>query len=122
MKGKNNKHGGFTCFIAIIMTSVIVLMTVLMKASSIRSDEALLTGLMIQQQDLVLSGYCEKLLDWYGIYATTLPDSCTDAFRESSRRIEPVKAYACEGVSPLVAGEDFKDAILAFARPVFRCK
>ena len=117
MKVKNNKHGGFTCFIAIIMTSVVVLLTVLMKASSIRSDEALLTGLMIQQQDLVLSGYSEKLLEWYGIYATALPDDFADAFQESSRHIEPVTAYTCEGLSPLVAGEDFKDAILAFARP-----
>jgi hypothetical protein len=117
LKVKNDKHGGFTCFISIIMTSVIVLMTVLMNASSIRSDEALLTGLMIQQQDLVLSGYSEKLLDWYGIYATTLPSDCADIFMASSEHIDPLTAYTCEGVSTLVPGKDFKEAILEFARP-----
>ncbi len=114
---RNNKNGSFTCFIAIITTCTIVLMTILMKAASIRSDETLLAGMLIQQQDLVLSEYSEKLLDWYGIYATQIQNSMDDSFQMAAAGIERISFYKCEGIQPIEDGNNLKTAILDFSRP-----
>lgn len=116
MKINNNKRGGFTCFLSIVITSVIVLMTVLMNASSIRSQEALLVGIMSGQQDLLLSKYSEKLLDWYGIYAAQLQNSEESLFCNSVKDIKEIKSYKCTGIFPLENDNRLKEAILNFSK------
>ncbi|MHB1484789.1 MAG: DUF5702 domain-containing protein [Saccharofermentanales bacterium] len=116
---RNNKRGGFTCFLAIIITSVIVLMTVLMNASSIRSSEALLAGILSGQQDLLLSGYSEKFLDWYGIYALHMQDIEENGFFKAVEGIREIKSYSCKGIYPLEKEGRLKKGIVNFAYPRF---
>lgn len=92
-------------------------MTVLLKASSIRYEETLITGVLIQQQDLVLSNYSEKLLDWYGIYATTLQDTEEESFFMSLDGVEEKVSYRCEGTDLLDEEDCMKEAVLGFSRP-----
>jgi len=117
--GKNSKNGSFTSFLAIILTSVVILMSVLMKASSIRYDETLLAGILVKQQDLVLSDYCEKLLDWYGIYATQILNPNEYAFAKSTNDIANIEMYSCKGIQLLESDNNYKQAILAFSKPRF---
>jgi hypothetical protein len=114
---RNSKRGGFTCFLTIILTSVILLLTILSKASSIRCEETLLTGILVQQQDLVLSGYSEKLLDWYGIYATSMKNDQKEAFIKASSGIDRLESYSCAGANSLDAENNLEKAILSFSRP-----
>lgn len=102
-------------FLAIITTSVIVLMTVLMSASEIRGNEALLTGILTGQQDLLLSSYSEKLLDWYGIFATRLQNTKDKQFLNAVCEIEGVDHYSCKGIYPLEKDNRLKEAIADFS-------
>ncbi len=114
---KNNKNGSFTSFLSIILTSIIVLMTILQNAASIRKDETLITGALTQQQDLVLSNYSQKLQDWYGIFATTLLKDNEIDFNNTIRDISQAKYISCKGTKSLENYDNFKYAVLAFSKP-----
>lgn len=113
---KNNKKGSFSAFLCIIFTCLIVMMSILLKASEIRCEETLITGALVQQQDLVLSGYSEKLLDWYGIYATNLYRNEESAFFQMVKNVTQLKNYSCVGIDPLDKNNRLISAVVRFSR------
>lgn len=116
-----SQRGSFSSFIAIIITSVIVLMNILLNASIIRSGETLVTSVLVSQQDLILSEYSEILYDRYGLFATGISSNYKDSFYKSVQGIRNVSEYNAIGIKEL-KGKVLSDSIIEFSKqrfPVF---
>ncbi len=113
-----SKRGSFSSFIAIIITSIAVLMNILLNASIIRSGDTLVTSVLISQQDLLLSEYSEILYDRYGLFATGIPNDYMDSFYKSVYGTRNISNYCVTGIKELKS-DILSDAVIQFSKPRF---
>lgn len=114
---KINKKGSFTSFISIIISSIIVLMTILVNAVSIRVDESIITGALTVTEDLVLSEYSQKLQDRYGIFATEMINNKESEIMTILKGVDQISEYKCYGLNKFEDIDIFKRSILEFSKP-----
>lgn len=114
---KENK-GSFTNFMAITISSVMVLTGVLLNGAKLNSDRHRIKSALVIQNDLLLSEYSEILLDRYGIYATAMRNTYDEIFYEISGKSNGEIIYYVSGKEEL-KGSVLENAIMEFACPRF---
>ncbi len=117
----NNNKGTFSSMLAIVMTSIIVLLNIFLSASNIRSRETLITNTIVTFQDLLLSDYNTELYERYGIFGTTVNNEYNESFMKTVYGFPKVTEYSAEGNIELT-GEVLKKSISEFAKvrfPIF---
>lgn len=113
-----SKRGSFSSFMAIFITSVTLLMNILLNASIIRSNETLITSVLVSHQDLILSEYSEILFDRYGLFATGIQSDYKDSFYNSVKGIRNISEYKAVGVEEL-KGNILSNSMIEFSKPRF---
>jgi len=113
-----SKKGTFSTFLAIIMTSVIVVLNIFLSASNIRSRETLITNSMVSYQDLILSDFNSGLYERYGIFATSIENDYTKSFYSTVEGFPEVKNYKVTGINQL-SGDVLKKSISEFSKARF---
>jgi hypothetical protein len=118
---KLRKTGSISIFFSIILSSLVIAMSVLTSASNIRCREHVVSSSMVNQQNLILSGYSEILLDRYGFYSTLLQDRYESEFYLMAEGFPKVTGYSIVGTEEL-SGSVLKKEIQDFSKyrvPVF---
>jgi len=113
-----SKKGTFSTFLAIIMTSIIIVLNIFMSASNIRSREILITNSMVSYQDLLLSDFNSGLYERYGIFGTPIDNEYTESFYGTVYGFPEVKNYKVTGINEL-SGDILKKSISEFSKARF---